>query len=61
MLQEPSTVPLVDASREELVEAPSNKFKKSKPCSVFMVVRVKVIVAPAGAVKVVEGHAQLFP
>ena len=61
MVQEPSAVPLAVASVVELVEAPSYKNRISKPASVLMVVRVKVIVAPAGAAKVVEGQAQLVP
>ena len=56
-----SAAPLAVASTEEVVLAPSYKRRKSKPTSVFIKVRVKVMVLPAGATKVVEGQAQLLP
>jgi hypothetical protein len=57
----PREVPDVRTIWGNAVEGPSYRYRKSHECSMSKYVRVNEMVAPAGALKVVEGHAQELP
>ena len=61
VVQVPSDVPDVAAIWGDAVDGPLYRYKKSYEDSMSKNVSVNEMVAPAGAVNVVEGQAQLLP